>query len=408
MKVGMISIYPPPASKHAALGGVASYTRNLVVSLLDKCEVVVFANKLPNIRSKYREGATVYRCWSKGLLYPFQIFRKVASSKVDIVHVQHEIYLYGGLGSAIIFPLLLFLIKLLRKPVVVTLHGVLPLSEVNGRFLRDNWIRGSPLFMKAGLILLVKLIVLFSTAVIVHEEKFKEVLKSEYNCPGSKIYVIHHGIEERNDLIEKNKAKQILCLSGKNVILFFGYITGYKNVELLIESASFLKTPDWVIVIAGGPHPRLSTNPNYRRYLSDLREKALAVRKEGILFRGFIAEEEIPLYFSAADLIVFPYKICMHASGPLSLSISYGKPFLISDDFKGIFACENALFKNEPKDLTHKIDRFFEDKKLQLQISAYIRKFKKERLWSVVSDETWKLFQRINKRSRVVRDGSEA
>ena len=396
MKVGMVSIYPPPGSKHAKLGGVASYTKNLVVSLLNDCQVVVFADRMLHTDSEhYHEGAMVHRCWNRGVMYPFQVFKRLLGNKIDIVHVQHEIYLYGGLGSTIVFPLLLCFIRLLRKPVIVTLHGVIPLSNIDGRFLRENWIRGNPFVMRIGFILLVRMIMSLSTSIIVHEEEFKEVLRAQYNCPAHKVYVIHHGIEERNDLLEKDQAKQILGLSGKNVTFFFGYITGYKNIELLIESAEFLKTPDWVIVIAGGSHPRLSADPDYRRYLLDLHEKALATSKDGILFRGFISEDEIPLYFSAADLVVFPYEICMHASGPLSLAISYGKPFLISDSFKEMFVLEDAIFRGDPRELASKIDQFFGNANFRLRNLAYVKKLKKERLWSKVAEDMKELCHRL-------------
>ena len=397
MKVGMVSIYPPLESKHAKLGGVASYTKNLVVYLSNGCKVIVFADGISHMNNECHEGAMVCRCWKKGVFYPFQVFKRLLSNKIDIVHVQHEIYLYGGLGSAIFFPLLLFFIRLFRKPMVVTLHGVVPLSKVDRRFLRDNWTRGNPLIMRVGLILLVRMIAFLSTSIVVHEEKFKEMLRGEYGCPTHKVNVIHHGIEERNDLIEKDEAKENLGLNGKNVILFFGYITGYKNIELLIESANFVKTQDCVIVIAGGSHPRLSDDPNYRRYLSDLGKKASAISKDNILFRGFITEEKVPVYFSAADLVVFPYEICMHASGPLSLSISYEKPFLISDSFEETVASRDVVFANNPRDLASKIDQYFTDPNFRRKSLMCSHKFKTERSWSDVANKTLRLYKGILK-----------
>lgn len=395
MKVGMVSIYPPPKSKHSGHGGVASYTKNLVFSLLNSCSVDVFANKISHVADHCSEDEMVYRCWDRGVLYPFRIFKKLLCKNVDVVHVQHEIYLYGGLGSAIVFPFLLFLIMLLRKPVVVTLHGVIPLSKVDERFLKENWIKGKPFVMKSGLALLVKFIASLSTAIIVHEENSRETLKSEYGCPTRKIFVIHHGIEKRNDLIEKDEAKRELGLNGRSLIFFFGYITGYKNVELLIESASFLKTPNWVMIIAGGPHPRLSSDPDYLSYVSNLHEKALAISKDQILFKGFISEEEIPLYFSAADLIVFPYKISMHSSGPLSLAASYEKPFLITDVFRGIVSSSDVVFKNDSRELASKIDTFFEDAEFQRRVLRCSKEFKKGRLWSDVSEKTYELYRKV-------------
>ncbi|MEM3459332.1 MAG: glycosyltransferase [Candidatus Bathyarchaeia archaeon] len=395
MKVGVISVYPPSRLKHSKHSGVASYTKNLVVSLLENCQVDVFADKIPHTTDYYGEGEKVYRCWNKGVFYPFQIFKQLLRKNVDVVHIQHEIYLYGGFGSAIIFPFLLFLIRLLRKPVVVTLHGVIPLSKIDERFLKENWIRGRPFVMKIGLTLLVKIIVFLSTAIIVHEESSKETLKSEYRCPPRKIFVIHHGVEEGSDLIEKDEAKRNLGLSGKNLILFFGYIAGYKNVELLIESAKFLKTSNWVLIIAGGLHPRLNGDREYLSYVSSLHEKASEISKDRILFKGFISEGEIPLYFSAADLIVFPYKISMHSSGPLALAASYGKPFLISDMFSEVIFFREAVFKNDPKELAGKIDRFFGDAEFQSKVLRCSEEFKMKRLWSDVARKTCELYREV-------------
>jgi glycosyltransferase involved in cell wall biosynthesis len=397
MKVGMVSIHPPPESKHARVGGVASYTKNLVVSLLKNCEVAVFADRTSHMNNECHQGAMVYGCWNKGTLYPFQVFKRLLSNEIDVVHVQHEIYLYGGLGSAILFPLLLFFIRLLRKPAVTTLHGVIPLSKVDRRFLRENWTGRSPLIMRTGLILLVRMIAFLSTAIIVHEEKFKEVLVSEYKCPAHKLWVIHHGIEKRNDLVERDQAKQILGLEGKNVILFFGYITGYKNIELLIESANFLKTPDWVIVIAGGSHPRLSSDPNYRRYLSDLREKASAIFRDRILLRGFIAEEEVPLYFSAADLVVFPYRIDISSSGPMCVAVSYKTPFLISSSFKQTVRIDELIFEADPQELASRIETFFQSPALRYRASKRIEQLGVERSWSSVAKATIQLYESMKK-----------
>jgi len=99
IRVGVISVFPPKGSKHAGVGGVASYTKNLVFSLSDWCQVFVFADRFSDVGGCYLEdGVWVFRCWSRGLLFPFQIFRNVARRRndVDVLHVQHEYFLFGG------------------------------------------------------------------------------------------------------------------------------------------------------------------------------------------------------------------------------------------------------------------------------------------------------------------------
>lgn len=391
----MVSIYPPPRSKHAKHGGVASYTKNLVDSLLSYCSVVVFADRMQVLDDEYSEGAKVHRCWSKGAKYPFKIFKELLKNRVDVVHIQHETYLYGGLASMLVFPFLLVLIKLLRKPVIVTMHGVIPLSRVNRCFLEENRINGNPLIMRVGLTLLVKIAVSLSTEVVVHEEKLRDVLIEDYKCCASKICVIHHGIEEPKVSIASDEAKEKLGVSAKNVILFFGYITGYKNVELLIDSAKYLKVPEWTMLIAGGAHPRLSCDPSYLKYLSDLREKASSISEEKILFKDFVPEEEISLYFSATDLVVFPHNICISSSGPLSLTASYGKPFLVANSFREIVDFNEIVFGNDPKELASKIDFFFRDTKFGLKTSEYSKDFRAKRLWSRISLQTYELYKKV-------------
>jgi len=70
-------------------------------------------------------------------------------------------------------------------------------------------------------------------------------------------------------------------------------------------------------------------------------EKTASRNKSKIRITGFLNEKEIPLYYKACDLVLFPYRVFMSSSGPLSLVFSAGKPFLISRDLEGIFDNED-------------------------------------------------------------------
>ena len=50
-----------------------------------------------------------------------------------------------------------------------------------------------------------------------------------------------------------------------------------------------------------------------------------------IIHTGFIPEEDIELYFMASDLVVFPYRTIIAASGPFSFVLTYKKPFIMSN-----------------------------------------------------------------------------
>ena len=254
--------------------------------------------------------------------------------------------------------------------------------------------------MKLGLLFLVKIIINLSTAVIVHEKNLRRILIEEYKCAASKINVVNHGIEEPNATLASDKAKEKLGLHSKRVILFFGYITGYKNVSLLIESAKFLKVDNWVILIAGGLHPRLIGDGDYVRYVSQLHKRASKISEQNILFKGFIPEEEISSYFSAADLIIFPYNICMASSGPLSLAVSYGRPFLVADSFREVIAFDDIVFLNEPKKLAEKIDSFFANPTFRIKSLEWVKKFKIGRSWDEVAKKTFFLYTELIEKAK--------
>lgn len=398
MKIGMISIFPPPNSKHSKMGGVASYTNNLVNSISkNECEITVFANKLQDVESNYIEnGVTIKRCWDRGILYPFTIFYNILWSNVDVIHIQHEFFLYGSGISAAMFPILQFLLKLSNKPIIVTIHGIIPLSKLNDEFIEQNKLKGKKIILKTELYWLTKLIVKLSNDTIVHEEKLKDILQNEYGCNPSKINIIHHGIEDRKDLIENDKAKQILGYQNKKIVLFFGYLTGYKGIELLIDAFNYIDD-NTVLVIAGGEHPRLKDEKDYRDYIKGLKDKAMETGKN-IVFTGFVSEEKIGIYFSAADVVVCPYRVFMASSGPLSLSLSYSKPFIVSEQLKDMINFDDIVFRNDPKELAKKINMILDSnyplKEYALKLCAQMRE---KRSWNSISNMTYEIYKNIKK-----------
>ena len=235
-----------------------------------------------------------------------------------------------------LFPLLLILLKLINKKVIVTLHGVIPLNLLDDHnFKKENGIRGFSWALKLGLLLITKLIVILSNIVVVHEHFLKEYLVKYYKTNPIKIKVIPHGVDE-SETISQIEAKQKLGLKGKTVLLYFGYLTGYKGLDILLESYKHVskKMPNSVLIIAGGLHPRLVHERWYRfwisKIISKINEIQSVTRKRTVYVTGYVPEDQIPLYFSAADIVVLPYKHRISASGPESLAISFGKPYFIS------------------------------------------------------------------------------
>jgi len=341
-RIAIVSPYPPPKEKHVYGSGVISYTKNLVNALKDvvlpNIKIFVVADKHKGIPHVYREDRVyVIRCFSKNVLYIFQIFKQLCRIKPNIVHIQHEYFLYGGLLSATLFPLLVLFSRLVAEKVVITLHhGVFPLSNIDNRdFRKENGLKGPALLLKLGLLTITKMIALFAHKVIVHELFMKKYLVTDYKISTHKIKIIPHGVEDVKQL-PKEESKRKLGLEGKTVLLYFGYLTGYKGLKELLDAYRDVakKIPNTVLVIAGGPHPRLIREKWYRDWIRDLVKEALAIQWEikdrgKIVFTGYVPEDEIPLYFSVADIVVLPYKARIAASGPEALAIAFERCYVI-------------------------------------------------------------------------------
>ena len=340
LKIAMISPYPLPRMKHIYDSGVASYTKNLIEAFQDiedlKIEIHVVSNRKDNLPKLYiDDNIVIHRVYNKSPLYVLQVFRELCMIKPSVVHIQHEYFLYGGLITAIFFPLLVALSKLVSKKVVVTIHGVIPLKLLEDHeFKKENGIRGSTLILKIGLLLVTKLIVLFTDKVIVHESFLKDYLVKDYKEDPRKIAIIPHGVEDYEPL-PKDEAKKKLGLEGKTVLLYFGYLTGYKGIKELLDAYKEIakKIPNTVLIIAGGPHPRLAKEKWYRDWIRSIVKKALDIQQEirnngKIVFTGYVPENKIPLYFSAADIVALPYKARIAASGPEALAIAFGKCYI--------------------------------------------------------------------------------
>jgi len=328
-RVGIISIYPRKTDEDDVMGGVASYTKELAEHLTNHANVSVFANKFDSA-ARYSDGEVlIHRCWDS-LLYPIQILKTaLLDDDIDVYHVQHEYYLFGGMLSGILLlPLLVFL-SALGKPRIMTVHAVMPIDGFDREFSDDIGVDVPFLpVAKHGLRLFTKLLAVFTTELIVHDEIFKQRLVNEYNISEEKITIIPHPVFPPEEVPEETASRIELNLpEEKPVVLYFGFLTGYKGLRCLIESMGEIEK-DIELVIAGGLHPRRKDDPEYHNYVEGLKSLAKETAPQKIRFTGFVPDEEIPHYFNAADLCVLPYKRRIASSGPRNLAISYDLPVI--------------------------------------------------------------------------------
>lgn len=393
MKIVHISIFPPKGEKHAKEGGVASYTKNLVSNTpySQGDEVFILCNKLYGEKSKYRDGnVNVIRCFDKNFMFFVQLLREVNKIHPDMIHIQQELGLFGGVITAYLLQWLLFLLR--RSKIVITIHGVVSLKKIDKDFVVRHRSHLPVWLVKIAFYVIYRPLCIWSTIVVVHEQYFKDVLIEEYGVSKKKVQVIYHGVEQLKTA-EKKDACCALVLEAKNdIVLFMGYLTGYKDIDLLIDGFDSYskKNKNAYLIIGAGKHPKYTHDKEYLDEYRRLKEKAKKkLDSKKYRWVGFIPEEDIVKYYSASDVSVYPYTICMSSSGPMAISLGCDKPFLASKYFADLLPDKQLLFDNTVSSLSDKLANFFLDKKKYQRACS---KMRIERMWDKIGNETGKVY----------------
>lgn len=180
--------------------------------------------------------------------------------------------------------------------------------------------------------------------VIPHEQRFfdrpftKYFLKGSDGCvtlceavakdllrirPDAVHTVIQHPLYSHfGEKIPRDKAEERLHIApGKKTILFFGLIREYKGLDILIEA---FKTLDdsYQLVIAGEPYGSFSP---YRKLID-----SSGCPDRIHTFLDYIKDSEVKTFFSAADVVVLPYRSATQ-SGISSVSYHFEIPMIVTD-----------------------------------------------------------------------------
>ncbi len=137
-------------------------------------------------------------------------------------------------------------------------------------------------------------------------------------------FIVHaHPLYDHyGEKIEKSAARAKLDIpKDKKVILFFGLIRDYKGLDLLIESMAELDDT-YLLLIAGEVYGK------FDKYKDLIHEKRVQNRIS--LHLKYIPDSELPLYFSASDICVLPYRSGTQ-SGIIAVSYHFGLPVIVTD-----------------------------------------------------------------------------
>jgi glycosyltransferase involved in cell wall biosynthesis len=163
---------------------------------------------------------------------------------------------------------------------------------------------------------------------VVHNQVCKHELVEKLGVVPARIEVVPSGnyVNEACEGSNPLQARSALGIGETNqVILFFGQIKEVKGLDILIEAipAVARQIPEVTLLIAG--RPWRDDFSSYERIID-----GLGIRSRCVLHIRYIPNEELGLYFAAADVVVLPYRR-IYQSAVILMAMSYGRPVVVSD-----------------------------------------------------------------------------
>jgi glycosyltransferase involved in cell wall biosynthesis len=268
--------------------------------------------KVVNLYGDSRQTLTLGSKLLRYLSVYIRLIRYTLTARSGIFHIlwNYKFQLFDR-------TLLLLYYKCLGKKVVFTAHNVNAAE-------RDNC---ESVLNKLSLSVQYRLV----DHIFVHTEKMKTELVSEYGVAPGKVSTIPFGIYNcvPNTVLTTAEAKSRLGLSSsEKTILFFGRILPYKGLGYLVEAFRLLANRDnsYRLIIAGEPKKESA------QYWDEIRKTIQRERfgEQVIQKIKFISDDDIEVYFKAADALVLPYTLIFQ-SGVLFMAYSFGLPVIATD-----------------------------------------------------------------------------
>ncbi len=305
MQVAFVSSYPPREC------GIGTFTQDLANATRN-------TDGRPEVRiAAINEAGGLHR-------YPSEVIFRIDQGRpetyaeaarflnrqpVDVVSVQHEFGRFGVWHDYLREDHLAIFLDEIQKPVVTTLHTILPSPHPTVKVSIRNAIDKS-------------------AAAMVMAKVGAMILTDDYQAPPEKIVYIPHGMPEIKPSGRK-RLKAQLGVPDRTIISTFGLISPGKGLEYMIQALPKIvdRHPDVLYLIAGETHPDLRRHEGeaYRNRLQQLIEE-LGVGRHVAFVNHYLSKQEIIDYLLASDIYVTPYLDRNQiTSGTLTYALGAGK-----------------------------------------------------------------------------------
>ncbi|WP_299024390.1 glycosyltransferase [uncultured Thermanaerothrix sp.] len=234
----------------------------------------------------------------------------------------------------------------------------------------------------------------------------KAQLEFLYHTDSRKISIIPPGVDVgRFYPIPKDEARAFVGVPDEaRMILFVGRIEPLKGIETLIRALRLIQDtgrlaccPHYLAIIGGNPPTGAEQMDSEMTRLQRL-AKQLGV-KDVVLFLGKQAQESLPYYYSAADVLVLPSHYesfgmvaleAMACGTPVIASQVGGLPFLVRDGVTGF-----VIPDGEPAILADRLTQLILDSNLREQMGKRAVEHAQPYAWTKIVRQIVRLYERL-------------
>lgn len=173
-------------------------------------------------------------------------------------------------------------------------------------------------------------------------------------------------------------------------MLFFGFIRAYKGLDLLIEAFADdrFRGKNLKLIVAGEFY---EDDKPYRELI-----RKFKLEDEVVLFDRFINDKEVTDFFSAADLVIQPYRDATQ-SGVTQIAYHFEKPMIVTDvgGLKEIVPDGRCGFvvKPSPEAISDAIAGCYENNRLAV-FAENIRIEKTKYSWSIMTASVIEVYKK--------------
>lgn len=298
LNIAFLSTYPPREC------GIATFTQDLFRELKKNTGLNAGIIAISDANYSY-DSDVLFDLKQHDRASYIDVAQRINSSDIDLLVVEHEYGIYGGECGEY----LLDLIGALKKPIIATLHTVLP----------------SPLEKQRAILseLCAK-----SKKVVTMAKSTRSILRAVYGADPNKIEMIPHGVPSF-DLPSRETLKREMGMEDRTVITTFGLISPGKGLEYGIEAIGRVakKHPEVLYLIMGQTHPVIKRQQGevYREGL-EKKVKELGLENNVRFINKYLTKEEIVRGLRLSDIYMTPYLGRDQAvSGTLAYAVGYGR-----------------------------------------------------------------------------------